>query len=76
MTDDKVPENEDNPLEAETVPQDLPVVNMPSTPVGIPEYVTVDMFNELQLELHQLRAEFVRLRNQVEAIDEPADGNS
>ena len=69
-------ENENNPLEAETAPKDLPVVNITSTPVGMPEYITVDMFNELQLELHQLRAEFVRLRNQVEATDEPADGTS
>ncbi len=28
--------------------------------------VTLDMFNELQLEVLQLRAEFAKLRNQVE----------
>ena len=76
MTDDKVPENEIDRLPAEPDQMDLPVVDMASTQARLPEYITVDMFNELQLELHQLRAEFVRLRNQVEAIDEPADGNS
>ena len=64
-----MPAKENAPAESESTPPDLPVVNMP-------EYITVDMFNELQLELHQLRAEFVRLRNQIEAVDEPGDDNS
>ncbi|MDB4862660.1 hypothetical protein OAI33_05180 [Pirellulaceae bacterium] len=36
--------------------------------------VTLDMFNELQLELMQLRAEFARLRGQFEAEQQRQDG--
>ena len=36
--------------------------------------VTLDMFNELQLELMQLRAEFAKLRRQFQAEDQQQDG--
>ncbi len=35
--------------------------------------VTLDMFNELQLEVMQLRAEFAKLRTQLEQSAESAD---
>jgi hypothetical protein len=41
----------------------LPILSPPE--ISTPEFVTVDMFNELQLELQQLRAEFAVLRNDV-----------
>ena len=41
----------------------LPIFSPPE--ISTPELVTVDMFNELQLELQQLRAEFAVLRNDV-----------
>jgi len=35
--------------------------------------VTLDMFNELQLEVMQLRAEFAKLRTRLEQSSESAD---
>jgi len=35
--------------------------------------VTLDMFNELQLELLQLRAEFAKLRRQLDDLQADAD---
>jgi len=73
---DKAPENESDNLPIAAAQVELPVMNMASIQAGSPEYITVDLFNELQLELHQLRAEFARLRNEVEAIRDQADHES
>ncbi|HIA19596.1 MAG TPA: hypothetical protein EYN70_09315 [Planctomycetaceae bacterium] len=52
--------------EPSTDEPDLPILKSAEYTTATPEFVTLDMFNELQLELHQLRAEFAKLRSQVE----------
>ena len=37
--------------------------------------VTLDMFNELQLELMQLRAEFAKLRRQIQEQEQQEDAD-
>ncbi|MEE2676602.1 MAG: hypothetical protein VX876_06540 [Planctomycetota bacterium] len=38
--------------------------------------VTLDMFNELQLELLQLRAEFAKLRRQIQEQEQQEDADN
>ena len=53
---------------------ELPIYKSQDCEVEAPApQVTLDMFNELQLEVMQLRAEFAKLRTRLEQIEQSSE---